>query len=104
VTRVRYVCFHQLYLISSCQVSIRVLRILRDYENRFEHKAKAVCFCLTKASCRSFAESLIKGGLTAEVLDGDANDNLQTPEIVSRFKRGDTQVLCVTKGTCLREM
>jgi hypothetical protein len=41
-------------------------------------------------------------GISTEVLDSRSNEAGLTPDIISRFKKGETQVLCATKGELLR--
>jgi hypothetical protein len=37
-------------------------------------------------------------GLTAEVVDKRSNEKGTTEGILTRFKKGETQILCATKG------
>jgi hypothetical protein len=37
-------------------------------------------------------------GLTVEAIDGESNKNGTTAGILHRFKNGETQILCATRG------
>jgi superfamily II DNA helicase RecQ len=43
-------------------------------------------------------DELKKRGITAEVLDSNANREGRTSDIIARFKKGETEILCATKG------
>ena len=40
-------------------------------------------------------------GLTAEAVHGKTNAEGNTEQIIRRFKDGETQILCATKGKCV---
>lgn len=58
-----------------------------------------MCFCLTKATCEKMAEYLGENGIMAEFVHSKTNKTAgATAGILRRFSKGETQVICATKG------
>jgi superfamily II DNA helicase RecQ len=101
-------CNQSFVYISECWLAFvshkvvqRIHRILKDYEDCKKQKAKSLCFCLSPGKCETMAGLLEERGLSTEVLHGQSNEEGLTPDIISRFKKGETQVLCAPKGELL---
>jgi superfamily II DNA helicase RecQ len=79
------------------KVANRIQGILKKCRKK---KPKCICFCLTKSQCTEMAELLNSGdgGITAETTTGDDNKTDEMADKIQRFRDGQTQILCATKG------
>ena len=72
----------------------RISSILTKKENM---KAKCVCYCLKPNLCEEMKTLLVQNGLTAECFTGKTSTE-DSSGIMNRFRVGQTQIVCATKG------